>query len=339
MSEFEAFLTPGVTGIAVAILVTLSIGGLIYAIFQPALSQTKRRDQRLNVIATSSQSLEHRKKVRDGDKRRKSVQDQLKEFDERQKSKLQKQKRISLNVRLEQAGLNWELKHFIYFSIACGVVGAFIGIVVSQNLVMTGGLTFASALGFPRWYVNFKRKRRFDSFLDELPNAVDIIVRGVKAGLPLVDCIQIVAREAREPVATEFRKIIETQVMGVSLTEAVGRMPDRMPLSEANFFAIVVAIQQKAGGGLSEALGNLSKVLRGRKALKRKIKALSAEAKSSAAIIGSLPFIITGVIYLIAPDYISLLFTEPAGHMIIAGGLMWMFIGIMVMRKMIDFDF
>ena len=339
MEAFEPFMTPQVTGLAVALLVALSIGGVIYAVFQPLLSGSRRRDKRVSGITARPQSTELRKKVGDGDRRRKSVQDQLKDFEQRQKAKLQKQNRPSLSVRLEQAGLAWERKHFIYLSIASAIVGALIGLIVSQNLLIALGIGFVGGFGFPRWFVGFKRKRRFNAFLDELPNAVDIIVRGVKAGLPLGDCVKIVAKEAREPVAGEFRKIVETQVMGISLSEAVARMPERVPLAEANFFAIVVAIQQKAGGGLSEALGNLSKVLRSRKALQRKIKALSAEAKSSAGIIGSLPFVVSTIIYLVAPDYISLLFTRPTGHLIIAGGVFWMFVGIMVMRKMINFDF
>ncbi len=339
MEAFEPFFTPGITGIAVALLVTFSIGGVIYALFQPLLSATRRRDQRLSGITERPQSYELRKQARDGDRRRKSVQDQLKDFEERQKAALQQQKKISLRVRLAQAGLSWERKHFIYFSIALGFATALVGLIASQNLIVTLGAGFVGALGLPRWYVNFRRKRRFNAFLDELPNAIDIIVRGVKAGLPFGDCVKIVAKEAREPVATEFRKIVETQVMGVSLHEAVAKLPERVPVAEANFFAIVVAIQQKAGGGLSEALGNLSKVLRGRKALHRKIKAFSAEAKSSAGIIGSLPFIVTGVIYMVAPDYMTLLFTRTTGQIIIGCGLAWMFIGIMVMRKMINFDF
>ncbi|MEJ8476195.1 type II secretion system F family protein [Roseibium algae] len=339
MFDLQFLQGPEAATVGVAVLVTLCIGGIIYAVFQPALSGTKRRDERMTVITTRSQSVEARTQVRDGDKRRRSVQDQLKEFEERQKKKSQKQTHVTLNVRMEQAGLNWERKHFIFFSIACGIVFLLLGLIFSKNLIVALALGFAGGLGFPRWFVNYKRKKRFAAFLDELPGAVDVIVRGVKAGLPLGDCIKIVAKEAPEPVSTEFRKIVETQVMGVSLTDAVARMPERMPVAEANFFAIVVAIQQKAGGGLSEALGNLSKVLRGRKTLKRKVQALSSEAKSSAAIIGSLPFIITGIMYAIAPDYISLLFTRTAGNIIIAGGLFWMFCGVMVMRKMINFDF
>src|SRR5690606_36809866 len=138
--------------------------------------------------------------------------------------------------------------------------------------------------------------------------------RGTKAGLPLGECITIVANEAREPVKSEFHGIVETQTMGVSLADAVAKLPDRVPVPEADSFAIVIAIQQQAGGSLSEALGNLSKVLRGRKTMKGKIRAMSAEAKSSAAIIGSLPVLVTAAIYMLSPDYIMLLFTVTAGY-------------------------
>lgn len=339
MSGLEEFLTPEITGLAVAALVMLAVGGIIYSLFQPALSGSKRRDQRVNAVAARPQSENQRKALRDVDRRKRSIQDQLKEFEVRQKAKQDKQQKVSLKVKIEQAGLAWETHHFVIFSIVAGLVFLILGLIFSGNLLIAAAFGFAGTLGFPRWYVSSKRKRRFNAFLDELPNGVDIIVRGVKAGLPLSDCIKVVAREAREPVATEFRKITETQIMGISLAEAVGKLPERVPLAEANFFAIVVAIQQKAGGGLAEALNNLSKVLRGRKAMKRKIKALSAEAKSSAAIIGSLPFFVGGIMYVIAPNYILTLFETTAGNIIIAGCLFWMFCGIMVMRAMINFDF
>ena len=339
MSGLEEFLTPEITGLAVAALVMLAVGGIIFSLFQPALSGSKRRDQRVNAVAARPQSENQRKALRDVDRRKRSIQDQLKEFEVRQKAKQDKQQKVSLKVKIEQAGLAWETHHFVIFSIVAGLVFLILGLIFSGNLLIAAAFGFAGTLGFPRWYVSSKRKRRFNAFLDELPNGVDIIVRGVKAGLPLSDCIKVVAREAREPVATEFRKITETQIMGISLAEAVGKLPERVPLAEANFFAIVVAIQQKAGGGLAEALNNLSKVLRGRKAMKRKIKALSAEAKSSAGIIGSLPFFVGGIMYLISPNYILVLFETTAGNIIIAGCLFWMFCGIMVMRAMINFDF
>ncbi|MBG6199519.1 tight adherence protein B [Labrenzia sp. EL_13] len=339
MSGLEEFLTPQVTGIAVAGLVMLAVAGVIFSLFAPSLSGTKRRDQRMQAVAARPQTEKQRKLIRDDDRRKKSIQDQLKDFEERQKAKHDRQQKVPLKVKMEQAGLGWEMKHFAIFSIVSCLIFLVIGFLASGNIWITFAAGFAGALGFPRWYVGNKRKRRFNRFLEELPNGVDIIVRGVKAGLPLGDCIKVVARESREPVATEFRKITETQIMGVSLAEAVAKMPERVPLAEANFFAIVVAIQQKAGGGLAEALGNLSKVLRGRKALKGKIIALSSEAKSSAMIIGAMPFGVGGIIFLIAPDYIMMLFNTTAGNIIIAGCLFWMFIGVMVMRHMINFDF
>ena len=339
MSALSDFITPEITGIAVAFLVIVAVGGVMYSLFQPSLSGTKKRDQRMQAVAARPQNDSQRKQLRDTDRRKKSIQDQLKEFEERQRKKHDKQQKVSLKMSMEQAGLSWEMRHFVIFSVVSCVVFFAVGFVASGNFLVAGGLAFAGAFGFPRWYVANKRKRRFNAFLTELPNGVDIIVRGVKAGLPLGDCIKVVAKEAREPVASEFRKITETQVMGISLADAVAKLPERVPVAEANFFAIVVAIQQKAGGGLAEALNNLSRVLRGRKALKAKIKALSAEAKSSAGIIAALPLAVGGIMFMISPGYIMMLFDTTAGNIIIGGSLFWMFCGVMVMRAMINFDF
>lgn len=340
MEIFGVTLSPEITRLAGAMLAALSIGGVLYVLLEPLINGSRKSKERLGQITARELYAADRRPARDADRRRKTVQDQLKEFDEKQKARQKRANSLSLQVRMEQAGLSWERKQFIYFSIACAAVLLVIGLVISGGSLLVGiALCFVGAAGVPRFFLNWRRKRRFNAFIDELPNAVDIIVRGVRAGLPLADCIRIVAAESRDPVATEFRKIVETQVMGVSLTDAVARLPERIPLPEANFLAIVVSIQQQAGGGLSEALGNLAKVLRGRKSLKGKIRALSAEAKSSAAIIGSLPVIVGLILYSVAPKYIGLLFTETAGHYILAGSAIWMLIGIMVMRQMINFDF
>ncbi|MGH6677102.1 MAG: type II secretion system F family protein, partial [Xanthobacteraceae bacterium] len=133
--------------------------------------------------------------------------------------------------------------------------------------------------------------------------------------------------------------IIETQTIGIPLGDACLKLYERIPVPEANFFGIVVAVQQRAGGNLSEALGNLSRVLRDRKKMKGKIKAMSQEAKASAAIIGSLPIVVLGLVYFTSPTYIELLWTAQLGRLMLAGSAFWMFTGIMVMRKMINFDF
>lgn len=180
-------------------------------------------------------------------------------------------------------------------------------------------------------------EKRFNKFLDEFPNAVDIIVRGVKSGMPVGDCLQIAATEAKDPVGTEFTLVLDKMKMGFPLAEAIHNMPKRVPLQETNFLAIVITIQAQAGGSLSEALTNLSKTLRQRKEMKGKIRAVSQEAKSSAAIIGSLPFLVTLMLALVAPDYIRLLIDTDTGLVLIGIGLFWMTLGVLVMRKMIDF--
>ena len=201
------------------------------------------------------------------------------------------------------------------------------------------GLAFAAGFGLPRWTLGFLKKRREKAFLRALPDAVDVIVRGIKAGLPLFELLKVVAADSPEPLRSEFSAIIETQAIGMPLGDACGRLFERMPVPEANFFGIVIAIQQKSGGNLSEALGNLSKVLRDRKKMAEKIQAMSMEAKASAGIIGALPPIVMILVYLTTPDYISLLWTHPTGQLMLVGCVVWMSMGILVMKKMINFDF
>ncbi|HZH12326.1 MAG TPA: type II secretion system F family protein [Microvirga sp.] len=256
------------------------------------------------------------------------------------KQKLKKSSKLTLTTRMRQAGLSWSIKTYYLINIIAGSFCLFVsltlfglGIVSSIGFGMTGGLLL------PYIYVNSKRSGRFKAFSTEFPNAVDVIVRGVKAGLPLVDCLRIISLEAQEPVRSEFREILEDQTLGLPLDESVQKLAERIPLPEANFFSIVISLQSRTGGSLSEALSNLSKVLRERKKMKAKIKAVSSEAKASAAIIGSLPVVVATLIYLTSPDYISLLFTTSTGHITLVASGFWMLIGCLVMRKMINFDF
>jgi len=226
--------------------------------------------------------------------------------------------------------------------IISGVLGvaAFVTVfVMGGGLLGATGLGFGAGFGLPRWILGYLKKRREKNFLKALPDAVDVIVRGIKAGLPLFESIKVVAADAPEPLRSEFNAIIETQAIGMPLGEACSRLYERMPVPEANFFGIVIAIQQKSGGNLSEALGNLSKVLRDRKKMAEKIQAMSQEAKASAGIIGALPPIVMILVYLTTPDYISLLWIDPIGQLMLVGCVVWMSIGIMVMKKMINFDF
>jgi tight adherence protein B len=196
-----------------------------------------------------------------------------------------------------------------------------------------------ATIGAPQLTLARLRIRRINKFVSNFPTAIDIIVRGIKSGLPLGDTIRIAATESPEPVKSEFRRIVEALSIGMTLPEAIERMAQRVPIAETNFFSIVIAIQNKAGGNLSEALGNLSRVLRERKKMKGKITAMSMEAKASAAIIGAVPFLVVGALYVSSPKYISLLWSTTHGKMISVIAICWMGIGIAMMKKMIAFDF
>ncbi len=200
------------------------------------------------------------------------------------------------------------------------------------------GLTFVCTLGLPRWFLGFLRRRRQNKFLHDFADAIDVMVRGLKAGLPVSEAMKIIASESGPPVGPEFMEVVEGQRVGITIDQGIERMVDRMPLSEVNFLAIVMTIQSKTGGNLSEALSNLSRVLRDRKKMKQKIRSVSQEAKSSAAIIGSLPFLIMGALMILNPSYLDPLFDTVMGNILVVGSATWMTIGVLVMRKMINFD-
>lgn len=332
---------PEMIQLATAALVMICVGGVVWVFLYPLMSGEKRAEARLDLI--SSQET----RIRRGDARgpqaptdlaarRKQIEESLKEIEARQK---RISKNPNLNVRIEQAGLIWTKNTFFIVSVVCGIFGFFAGLMLSYQILIGFAFGFAFGFGVPRWYLNFAKKRRLNKFLLEFPNAVDVIVRGVKAGLPLADCMRVCARDSAEPVKTEFRKIIETTQLGVTIAEATEKLYERVPVTEANFFGIVISVQQKAGGNLSEVLGNLSKVLRDRKKMKQKIQAMSMEAKSSAAIIGALPGIVMILVYISTPDYIALLWTTSTGQFLMMISAAWMMCGVLVMRKMINFDF
>ncbi len=234
---------------------------------------------------------------------------------------------------------SWTPQKFWIASGISGAVGFVLAFAIGRHPLGAAVMAFAMGLGLPRWVLGFLKKRREKRFLKALPDAVDVIVRGIKAGLPLFESIKVVATDSPEPLKSEFKAIIETQTIGMPLGEACARLYERMPLPEANFFGIVVAIQQKSGGNLSEALGNLSKVLRDRKKMAEKIQAMSTEAKASASIIGALPPIVMLLVWMSTPDYIALLWTHQIGQFMLVCCVVWMTIGILVMKKMINFDF
>jgi tight adherence protein B len=321
---------------ALFFLVTASIGGVAWVFVYPILSGERHAEKRKrSVTRTGPPARSGGPRPTNQKSRREQVEGSLKEIEERRS----KAKSLSLSVRISQAGLSWSKRQFLVVSGILGAVGLFLALGLNAGLLGAGAMGFAGAFGLPRWMLKFLKKRREAKFLKGFPDAVDVIVRGIKAGLPLLDSIKIITNDSPEPICSEFRAIVETQSFGLPLGEACCKLYERIPVAEANFFGIVISIQQKAGGNLSEALGNLSRVLRDRKKMKAKIQAMSMEAKASASIIGCLPLAVMSLVYLTSPHYIELLWTEPLGRMMLAASAFWMFLGVMVMRKMINFDF
>jgi tight adherence protein B len=321
--------------LALVFLVTVATGGVAWVFVYPVLSGERKAEMRVESVARQapvSRAAPQRGTQRT---RREQVEESLKDLELRQKQL----KRPPLSIQIAQAGLGWSKRQFILISAALGLIAFVAAYTVGAGTLPAFGLSFAAALGAPRWLLKFLKKRREDKFLNAFPDSVDVIVRGIKAGLPLLDCLRIICNDAPEPIKGEFRQIVESQAVGIPIGEACVKLFERMPLAECNFFGIVISIQQKSGGNLSEALGNLSKVLRERKKMKAKIKAMSMEAKASAVIIGALPIAVMILVYITSPSYIELLWTHPMGRMMMVACATWMLMGTLVMRKMINFDF
>ena len=314
-------------------LVAVAIGGLAWVFLYPTLSGEKKAEKRRETVVRTGSSPPTRT-VRNVQKpRREQIEATLKQVEDR------RAKSASLSGRIAQAGLAWSKQRFFITSGLLGLVVLAVGMLLGIGLLPALGFAFAAGCGLPMWLLKFLKKRREAKFLMAFPDAVDVIVRGVKAGLPVLESFRIITNDAPEPVKSEFRTIVEAQAVGITLGEACTKLYEHIPVPEASFFAIVVGIQQRAGGNLSEALGNLSRVLRDRKKMKAKIQAMSMEAKASAMIIGSLPLAVMTLIYITSPQYIELLWTHPTGQLMLVGSAVWMSMGIFVMRKMINFDF
>jgi tight adherence protein B len=330
------------TILGIVLLVAVSTAAVAYGLLYNRMETDKKTATRINRVKSAETDMGQVKAARDRvqeiSKRRKSVQDSLKELEKKQQEKSKKANETSLKSRIVQAGLSITPARFYIFS---GFLGFFVllaTLVAGMPPLVMLGITFVSAFGLPRWVISFLVKRRQKQFLEEFPNSLDVMVRSIRSGLPLNDAIRMVAADGQEPVKTEFRRVVESQQLGLSVPDSIARMHLTMPLSEVSFFSIVIAIQGQAGGNLSEALSNLSRVLRDRKKMKAKVQALSMEAKASAAIIGALPFIVAFLVYLTSPQYIMILFTDTRGHLILGASAVWMSIGLLVMRNMINFD-
>lgn len=321
--------------VLLAILGTVCIGALGFALVPSALGGGRAEQRRKALQGDVRVKRLETDAVRTRDQRRREVQRVLKS----QNDTLNAKKRLTLSRMLFQAGMTIKPSTFIRNSVIFGIVLTLLLALVQVPLFLAPVFGIAAAYLGPRWWVARKRKKYQSNFLDELPNAVEAIVRGVKTGLPLNDSIRVVAKDAKEPVKSEFGRVLDQQAFGMSMTEAVGVLLDRVPLPEVNFFVVVITVQQQAGGNLSEALGNLAKVLRNRKKMKQKIKAMSSEAKASAGIIGSLPFVVGILVSITSPTYLLPLFSSTLGHIWLGIGILMLSAGVFVMSKMVKFEY
>ena len=324
----------------IAAMIALGAAGVIFAVIYPYISGERRKDKRVQVVKEAGKSRRIAASIGSASEatanRKKNVAESLKEIENRQKAK----EKVTLRLRLERAGLDATPRDFYIASMISGILtGAAIHFGTSSTPLMTFVAAFIGTFGLPRWFLSKLVKRYQYKFISELANAIDVVVRGVKSGLPLNECLQVIARESPEPLASEFREVVEEQRMGVPLADALERLCRRVPLAEVRFLTIVISIQQQAGGNLSEALGNLSGVLRDRFRLQMKVKALSAEAKASAMVLASLPPAVMSMVYMTSPEYIMPLFTTLPGKFMLAVGAGWMMCGVLIMRKMINFKF
>src|SRR5437868_1021572 len=328
--------------IAFVALVAIAVGGILMAVLYPYISGEADVQKRVRAIADdqkmpAKQGLRARLLAEDPkDSRRKQLQESLSQIEEREK---QRKRRLTLRLMLMQAGLDTSPRSFYLISFAIGAGLALVTLLVGVPWYVAAVAAAVGAFGLPRWALKFLRKRRQQVFLNDFADAIDVMVRGLKAGLPVTDAMKVIAAETPPPVGPEFSEIVEGQRLGITIDQGIERMFERMPLAEVNFLGIVMNIQSKTGGNLAEALNNLSKVLRDRKKMKAKIRAVSQEAKASAAIIGALPIVIMGAMMVLNPEYLNPLWLTKSGNIMIAGSLLWMGTGLLVMRKLINFDF
>jgi len=322
-------------------LIALAAAGGIFCLgFLLLGNDTSKSDARVKKLTgqhTATSGFLAKIKSEDGGSRRKQIEETLGKIEERQKTKKKKAK--ALPSRLMQADWSMKPQNFMIMSAVMAVIFAGLPFAFGLNPLFCLGLGVGLGFGMPRFILNSAIERRQKKFTSHFADAMDIIVRGVRTGLPLGDCLKIIAHESPDPLGGEFRRVVEGESIGIPIEVCLEQMYERMPISEVNFFSTVLNIQKTTGGNLGESLANLASVLRGRKLLREKIKALSAEAKMSAIIIGALPIVVGGLVTVVAPDYMVELYTTSTGHRNLMIGAGMMVLGTLMMRKMINFKF
>jgi len=322
--------------ILAAVLAFITIGGLgwVFVGGDDSSAQAVKRAQSLGEPKKSAAIARKAAAANTPEARRKQILVQLQDADRRERKA-----RTTLASRLKQAGLSLSVTTFYIISAVVGLLTGLGALIFGLPILVVVGIALIFGLGLPRWIVGFLGKSRMKKFSLEFPNAVDVIVRGIKSGLPVHECFKIIARESPAPLGPEFQTLVEGLGVGLTLEQALEKMYGRMPTSELRFFTIVIAIQQKTGGNLAEALGNLSAVLRARRMMGEKIKALSSEALASAGIIASLPPAVMTMVMFTTPGYMMPLFNDFRGNFLLLIAAVLMSTGIFVMKRMISFKF
>lgn len=308
--------------------------GLAFAFAGAGSGRAAKRTQAIAERSRGSPRGRARASAPDPTIRRKQILQSLKE-EERRRGKTT----FTISGRLEQAGLGISVQTFWMISAGLGLGVFALALFLRQSPLIAGGFAAGAGFGLPRWALSFLAKRRAKKFVAAFADAIDIIVRGVRSGLPLHECLNVIGRESPEPLASEFRRLVDGVAHGLPLDQALDKMYSRTPVPELRFFTIVLGIQQKTGGNLAEALNNLSSVLRARKMMREKVKALSSEAVASAMIIGSLPPAVIIMVSMTQPSYLTILWTDPRGHLVVGAAALWMSIGVFIMHRMVNFKF
>lgn len=326
----------------IAALVALASFGLLSAVILPTLEAARLRKRRLSLAVGGALGVNPSKTKKDSSgksDRQRNIQKALNELDNRRDEVLNRRDKPSLFKRLQEAGLKISVKSYWIATLISIVVSiGVLAILVPQLPIAYLGFGFAIGILVPHVIISIIRRRRLKKLESAFPDAIDTIVRGVRAGRPLADCLTIVASDSEDPIKSEFHQTVEDGMIGVPIDEAVERLANRIPLPEVNFFAIVISIQKQTGGSLTETLSNLSTLLRARRQFRNKVKTMSSEAKASAGIIGSLPIAVALILQFVSPDYIALLFTTNLGNIALVISALWMGLGVLVMRNMINFD-
>ncbi len=244
----------------------------------------------------------------------------------------------ALAIRLDRTGKGWSLSQYFYATLGLILAVAVVVYLRTGAALLSLGIGLVIGAGLPHLIVGWFIKRRTNEFNSKFPDAIELLVRGLRSGLPVTETLAVVAEELPGAVGIEFKGIVERIKIGRTMEESLQETADRLGIPEFNFFCITLAIQRETGGNLAETLSNLSDVLRKRSQMKLKIRAMSSESKASAYIVGALPFIVFGMIYWINPGYIGGFFTDDRLIVTGLGGLVWMSIGGFIMAKMVSFE-